>query len=98
MAPSMYECCSHFLKRFLLLLLAVRVIAAPIALQPAPADDPDRSVVVVRRCAWPARPSGVASVRITEGRDGRVEPASPGPRVLRSAVSPAMAAVRPLSP
>src|SRR3954451_13611187 len=57
----------RFLRRTLLLLLVVRVIAAPISLRRAPACDPSRSPLVVRVCSWPLPTTWSRSHKLTIG-------------------------------
>lgn len=95
MASSMHESGFNSLKRVVLLLLVLRVAAAPIALRPMPTN-PVRVVMVVRVCAWPVHQARVTSAKLTEGRDDQVVPVSPAPLVPRS-VPPTTAADWPLS-
>src|SRR4051794_32263361 len=57
----------RFLRRTLLLLLVVRVIAAPISLRRAPACDPSRGPLVVRVCSWPLPTAWSRSDKLTIG-------------------------------
>jgi hypothetical protein len=47
---------SALARKGLVLLLMLRAVGAPLALQPTLADDPDHSSVTLRRCAWPVSP------------------------------------------
>lgn len=53
------------IKRAVLILLIVRVVAAPIALRPTP--NPTRSGVIVRICSWPAQQIRSTSGKLTVG-------------------------------
>lgn len=55
------------LKQAVLLLLVVRVVAAPVALLPAAADDPSRGGLVVRVCSWPVEQGCPTAAKLTLG-------------------------------
>lgn len=72
-------------RRVVLLLLIAKVVAAPFALRPAPANYPSHIRVVVRICAWPVHQTGFTSPELTEGGELGIETRLPCEDSLRLA-------------
>jgi hypothetical protein len=86
-------------SRIVLLLLIVRMIAAPVAQRPTNTRHHPSSGLVLRVCSWPAHVARSTSIRVAERLDGSAPgPASPSPRPSMSGIPLSAPAVRIASP
>jgi hypothetical protein len=86
-------------SRIILLLLIVRMIAAPVAQRPTNTRHRSSSGLVLRVCSWPAQVAQSTSIRLAEGLDGSAPSlAFLSPRPSMSGIPLSAPAVRIASP